>query len=171
MLWQQLQLLWLIFQAQISNLELKSLTLLSSKFCYSKSCLNQKTLLSKVVWICPSYSQLKGFSKVGRVYRRLCHRAILHHATLKYSIFRFWHLPIKFDPLNPKMAFFLRFGNPKLPKSTFEVCILNISLPDQSKNFRETSWLHCTGLACTGLACTGLPDLPEFFDLIWEGDR
>ena len=77
--------------------------------------------------------------KVGGVYRRLCHRAILRHATLKYSIFRFWHLPIKFDPLNPKMAFFLRFGTPKLPKSTFEVCILNISLPDQSKNFRETS--------------------------------
>ena len=35
------------------------------KFCYSRSCSNQSTLLSKSVSICTDYSQLKGFPDIS----------------------------------------------------------------------------------------------------------
>ena len=35
------------------------------KFCYNRSCSNPKALLSKAVWICPNYVQLKGFADIS----------------------------------------------------------------------------------------------------------
>ena len=49
-------------------------------------------------------------TKVGRGCGKLCTRAILFHANPKNMILRFCHLPIKHDPLNPKMAFLFGLG-------------------------------------------------------------
>ena len=94
-------------------------------------------------------------AKVGRVYRRLCHRAILRHATLKELILIFWHFPIKLDPLITNMALVSGFGAPGRRRRHFKFGLMRFFT--SKAKFRER--VQAAGLA-------GLSSLPEFF--LWR---
>ena len=79
----------------------------------------------------PSVTKFVLCTKVGKVYRRLHTRAGLGHATLKKSIFRLWHIPIKLDPLTPKMGLLTLFGAPKASKIAYEVWHSEFCMPNE----------------------------------------
>ena len=71
------------------------------------------------------------YSKIGRVYRRLRHRAVLGHATLEKSILIFWHFSIKLDPLIMNMTLVFGFGASGRRRKHFKVSFIELITPTE----------------------------------------